>query len=90
MQILYTIHMCQGSVAMLLSWYPFSMKSDISQGKTDSRKFITKLVTELKKIIISMDIKRVVIDPITLLIMLPVLVPISFCGPYSSFIMPVA
>ena len=45
-----------------------SMKSDISQGKTDSRKFITKLVTELKKIIISMDIKRVVIDPITLLI----------------------
>ncbi|MGE9811372.1 RAD55 family ATPase [Ferroplasma acidiphilum] len=45
-----------------------SMKSDISQGKADSRKFITKLVTELKKIIISKDIKRVVIDPITLLI----------------------
>jgi circadian clock protein KaiC len=45
-----------------------SMKSDISLGKTDSRKFITKLVTELKKIIISNDIKRVVIDPITLLI----------------------
>ncbi len=45
-----------------------SMKSDISQGKADSRKFITKLVTELKKIIISRDIKRVVIDPITLLI----------------------
>ncbi len=46
-----------------------SMKSDIASGKTDFRKFITKIVTELKKIIISKDIKRVVIDPITLLLM---------------------
>jgi circadian clock protein KaiC len=45
-----------------------SMKSDISAGKTDFRKFITKVVTELKKIIISKDIKRVVIDPVTLLL----------------------
>ncbi len=44
------------------------MKSDISNGKTDFRKFITKIVNELKKIIIQKDIKRVVIDPITLLL----------------------
>ncbi len=46
-----------------------SMKTDISSGKEDFRKFITKVVTELKKIIISKQIKRVVIDPITLLLM---------------------
>ena len=46
-----------------------SMKTDISSGKEDFRKFITKVVTELKKIIISKEIKRVVIDPITLLLM---------------------
>gem|GEM_PF-1602606 len=46
-----------------------SMKAEISQGKMDSKRFITKLVTELKKIVISKNIKRVVIDPITLLIM---------------------
>ncbi len=45
-----------------------SMKSEISSGKTDFRKFITKVVTELKKIIISKGIKRVVIDPVTLLL----------------------
>jgi circadian clock protein KaiC len=45
-----------------------SMKSDISSGREDFRKFITKVVTELKKIIISKDIKRVVIDPVTLLL----------------------
>ncbi len=45
-----------------------SMKSEISSGKTDFRKFITKVVTELKKIIISKNIKRVVIDPVTLLL----------------------
>ncbi len=45
-----------------------SMKSDISSGREDFRKFITKVVTELKKIIISKNIKRVVIDPITLLL----------------------
>jgi circadian clock protein KaiC len=46
-----------------------SMKTDIASGKEDFRKFITKVVTELKKIIISKQIKRVVIDPITLLLM---------------------
>ncbi len=45
-----------------------SMKADISTGREDFRKFITKVVTELKKIIISKDIKRVVIDPVTLLL----------------------
>ncbi len=45
-----------------------SMKSDISSGREDFRKFITKVVTELKKIIISKNIKRVAIDPITLLL----------------------
>ncbi len=45
-----------------------AMKADVSSGKTDFRKFITKVVNELKKIIIQKDIKRVVIDPITLLL----------------------
>ena len=45
-----------------------SMKSNISNGREDFRKFITKVVTELKKIIISKNIKRVVIDPVTLLL----------------------
>jgi circadian clock protein KaiC len=45
-----------------------SMKSEISSGKSDFRKFITKVVSEFKKIIISKNIKRVVIDTVTLLL----------------------
>ncbi|WP_287954334.1 ATPase domain-containing protein [Acidiplasma sp.] len=44
------------------------MKSEVSSGNTDFRKFITKIITELKRIIITKNIKRVVIDPVTLLL----------------------
>ncbi len=46
-----------------------SMKIDVLNQKTDFRKFITKIVSELKKFIMSKEIKRVVIDPVTLLLM---------------------
>ncbi len=46
-----------------------SMKIDVLNQKTDFRKFITKLVSELKKFILSKEIKRVVIDQVTLLLM---------------------
>ncbi len=47
-----------------------SMKVDVSSGNMDFRKFITKMVNELKSFIIDHDIKRVVIDQIT-----PLLIP---------------
>jgi len=46
-----------------------SMKIDVINQKTDFRKFITKIVSDLKKFILSKEIKRVVIDPVTLLLM---------------------
>lgn len=46
-----------------------SMKIDVLNQKTDFRKFITKIISELKKLIISKNIKRVVIDQVTLLLM---------------------
>lgn len=46
-----------------------SMKIDVLNQKTDFRKFITKIISELKKFILSKEIKRVVIDPVTLLLM---------------------
>ncbi|MEM0139613.1 MAG: ATPase domain-containing protein [Ferroplasma sp.] len=42
-----------------------SMKFNVSSGTLDFRKFITKLVNELKSFILDNGIKRVVIDPIT-------------------------